>query len=216
MIGQSGAVIVGLEGLELRQAGLVVEVQLKAHGLGGVDGVPQGLVERIDIVPVQVDGAQQIEGVLPVGGLPQQALGAGVVGVVYCQDQPVGHDHGLLIGAGALQRQISRLISLDHTQAGEEGRGPFFHTGQLIGRRLLVQGVHHAASGAVHHQARGVRRPLGQFQQSQFVGHDLAHVLHLLRGHRALDVSCIGIVHQPQGIAVGHGVHRPFIGHLRL
>ena len=202
VVGQGGAVLIGLHTLEQGNALLVVEIQLKDDLLGGLNGVPEGLVEGIDVVPVQMYGAQQIQGIIPVGGLPQQALGAGVLPVIDGQDQPVGHDHGLLIGAGALLGQAC-AVSLDHAQPGQKGLRALLHAGQVISGRLLIQGVHHAAPGGVYHQAHGVCRPGFQLQQGQLVGHYLGHGLQLLHGHRALDVGGVVVVHQTQGVAVG-------------
>ena len=208
VVGQSGAVLIGLEALKQGDTLLVVQIQLKDNLLGGLNGVPEGLVEGIDVVPVQMYGAQQIQGIIPVGGLPQQALGAGVLPVIDGQNQPVGHDHGLLIGAGALLGQAC-AVSLDHAQPGQKGLRALLHAGQVISGRLLIQGVHHAAPGGVYHQAHGVCRPGFQLQQGQLAGHYLGHGLQLLHGHRALDVGGVVVVHQTQGVAVGQLAYRP-------
>ena len=215
MVGQGGAIGVGLELGQQGHALLVVEIQLEAHHLGGVQGVPHRLMQGIDVAAVHVDGAQQVEGVVPVDGLPQQTSGAGVVGVIEGQDQPLGHDHSLLIGAGPVFVQSAGLIAPDHAQADEEGRGPLLHAVDVVGGRLLVQRVHHAAAGGVHHQSFGVRRPLGQLQQGQLVGHDVGHGRELLAGDGALNVRSVVVVHQPHGVAVRQLSHRPGVGHLR-
>ena len=214
VVGQGGAVGIGLEGGQQGHALLVVEIQLKAHHLGRIQGVPHRLVQGVGVAAIHVDGAQQVEGVVPVDSLPEQAPGAGVVGVVDRQDQPLGHGHGLLIGAGALLIQLAAPVALHHAQAGEEGLRAILHAVDVVGRRLLIQGVHHAAPGGVHHQPGGVRRPLGQLQHRQLVGHDARHGLQLLGRNRALDISGVAVVHQAQGIAVGQLRHRPGVGQL--
>ena len=216
VVGQGGAVAVGLHALEQGDALLVVQVQLKYDLLGGLDGVPQGFVKGIDVVPVQMYGAQQVQGIIPVGGLPQQTLGSGVLLVVHRQDEPVGHDHGLLISTGALQSQVPGGAALHHAQACEESGGALLHAGQLIGGGLLVEGVHDAAPGGIHHQAYGIRRPLVQLQQSQLGGHHVGHGLQLLHGYRALNIRGIVVVHQTQGVAVGQLAHGPGGGLLGL
>ena len=123
-----------------------------------------------------------------------------------------GFGHTQLGGLAAL---LADLIAPDHAQAGEEGRGPLLHAVDVVGGRLLVQRVHHAAPGGVHHQSFGVRRPLGQLQQGQLVGHDAGHGRELLAGDGALNVRSVVVVHQPHGVAVRQLSHRPGVGHLR-
>ena len=133
-----------------------------------------------------MDGAQQVKGVAPVDGLPQKALGAGVVGVVHSQDQALCHDHGLLIGTGTLQRQIPGLVALNHAQAGQEGGRAAVQPSSPT--RALLMGAFIRAGGIQHQSRRLGVRIHRQGQRRKLRGHDAGHVFQLFQGQRRLDV----------------------------
>ena len=160
-------------------------------------------MEGVEIVPVGVDGAQQIQHIAAaVVRPPQQAQGAGVLPVIQVQDQAVGHGGGLQHGAGPVQMQAGAVPG-QGPHRGHKGLRPLLHVGEGIGGGLLIQGVHHAAPGGVQHQGGPVGGPGLQVQQGQLVPHRPGQGLHLLHGHSLAVLDADLVPKQAQGIAVG-------------
>ena len=205
MVFQGGAVGVALHGGKLINPLLAVEVQLEGGQIDGGDDVPQLSVEGVEVVPVGVDGAQQIQCVAVALGFPQKPKGTGVLRVVQGQDQPVGKAGGLQEGAGPVQGQRAGAVSLNYPQGGKKLHRPGLHILKGVGRRLLIQGVEHAAPGGIDDQGLPLVRIGGHPQQGQLVRRRLGHPIQLLLGDGLRMGAGVELVaEQPHGVAVGN------------